>query len=156
PWVDARISIETAAVDWRGRPRTFTAKVEQDTGTGAFVPAPDRVVSIDLSATNGALPDPAGPLTCTTNAAGECEASFSARTAGTVTGAASATLSVAGSPSFTVSTDGMGGSSAAATGTLVDARIAILETDRSPWSQSHTVTATLEQHTGTGDWLPAD
>src|SRR5205823_3888541 len=60
-----------------------------------------------------------GPFTGSTNAAGQFQVTFTSNTAGTVTGHASSTLSVAGSAAFTVQTDGIAPNSGDAVKTFV-------------------------------------
>jgi hypothetical protein len=154
-WVDAKIAIRAPQPSRVGQPVTFTARLEKDTGTGSFEPAAGEPVTITATASNGASLTPLGPVTCTTNEAGECAASFTSATTGTASATASSTLSVANSASFTVNTDGNGANSGSASATWVNARILVAQTERNPWDHSHTLTATLEKDTGTGSWVPA-
>jgi hypothetical protein len=129
-WVAARIRITPTATNEVGAPHTFSVVLEEDAGGGAgFVPAAGQHVDVALSDADGA--DHTTPTgTCTnpganTDASGQCTITFTSESTGTVTGHASATLSVGGSAPFTVQTDGTALSSSDAVKTFVDANIQI-------------------------------
>jgi hypothetical protein len=154
-WVNAAITIAPNATNAVGQPHTFTATVLADTGSG-FQPVGAGVdCNITLTPANGANPVPAGPLNTTTNAAGQCSITFTSQTAGTVTGHASSTLSVAGSAPFTVQTDGTGANSGDATKTFVDANIQITPANATnPIGTNHVLTITVNAIGGTLDAGP--
>jgi hypothetical protein len=123
----AKITIAPSAVNEVGRPHTFTVTLSKDTG-GGYQPAPNEHVDVALTDADGARHTTAvGSCTnagANTDANGQCTISFTSPSAGTVTGHASATLSVGGQ-SITVSTDGTGDNSSDAKKTFVDANIQI-------------------------------
>ena len=107
-WIDARIAVGPSGIGLVGTPRTLTVTLEKDVGTGAFAPAAGEHVDVALTSSSGAAAvvnaaastcDDAGP---NTDAAGRCALVFTSPTEGAVTGHAVATLSVSGSPDFTV------------------------------------------------------
>src|SRR5262249_3932163 len=99
-WVAARIFIAPGATNEIGQPHTFTVTLEKDSG-GGFGPAAGEHVDVTLTPANGAtLPNlPTGSCTnagANTNASGQCTITFVSPTAGTVTGHATATLTIGG------------------------------------------------------------
>src|SRR3954463_5872646 len=108
-----------------------------------------ETVNIALSPPTARLRVPPARSQCTTNAAGECSATFTSATTGTVTGRASSTFAVAGSPSFTVATDGSGGNSRPATKTWVDARLSIAAAGTSRVGSTGLFKAKLEKRLAT-------
>src|SRR5262249_48225590 len=70
-WVDARIAIASSATNEVGRPHTFTATLEKDSGSG-FVPAAGESMTVTLTGANGASPFPARPFICVTDSSGQC------------------------------------------------------------------------------------
>jgi phosphoheptose isomerase len=148
-FVDAKISITPSATNRVGQPHTFTATLLKDVGNG-FVAAAGQPLTITLTG-NGATPNPAGPFNCTTNASGQCSATFTSSTTGTVTGHASSTVTL-GTPSttFTVQTDALGGNSGDAVKAFVDAKISISPSATNRVGQPHTFTATLLKDVGNG------
>ena len=155
-WVNARISIAPDATNEVNHPHTFTVTVEQDLGTGVFVPASLQHVDVTLTPSNGASVtldavastcDDAGP---NTNAAGQCTVVFTSPTAGKVTAHASATLSVGGSAVFTVQTDGAAGNSGNAVKTFVDANIQLTPNGVNRVGDPHTFTAHVNVDDGSG------
>jgi uncharacterized repeat protein (TIGR01451 family) len=124
----AKITIgPQSAINEVGRQHTFTVTLSKDTG-GGYQPAPNEHVDVALTDADGARHTTAvGSCTnagANTDANGQCTISFTSPSAGTVTGHASATLSVGGQ-SITVSTDGTGDNSSDAEKTFVDANIQI-------------------------------
>ena len=131
---NAKITITPNATNEVGQPHTFTVTLQKDIGDGAgFVAAPGEHVDVTLTDASGAVHTaPTG--TCTTagantDAAGQCTITFTSNTAGTVTGHATATVSVAGSAPFTVATNGVAPNGADAVKTFVDANIQITPGD---------------------------
>ncbi|HYW31038.1 MAG TPA: SpaA isopeptide-forming pilin-related protein [Gemmatimonas sp.] len=120
PIPKASIAIAASATNGIGEPHTFTVTLRKDLDNGAgSVAAAGEHVNVTLSPTNGAVVQvDAAASTCddagaNTNASGQCTIVFTSNAAGTVTGSASATLSLGGT-SATVSTDGSGDNSPAA------------------------------------------
>jgi hypothetical protein len=148
-WMDARISLTPAGVQRAGAPQPLTARLEEDAGTGAFEPVAGQAVTITSTPAVGA------PVTCTTDARGECGATFASGASATATATASTTLSVARSQPFTMLTDGDRGNSPPVDLKWVNARISILQSERNPQNHSHAFTATLEKDIGDGSWIPA-
>src|SRR6266571_4320627 len=111
-FVDASITITPPGVNEVGDPHTFTVTVMQDDGSGSgFVAATVGHVSFTLTDSGGAshVLDPAASTCDDTgdnlDASGQCTIVFTSNSAGTVTGHATVTLSVAGVPLIR-STDG--------------------------------------------------
>jgi len=149
--VNAKIAIAPDATNEVGQPHTFTATLQKDTGDGnGFVAAAGEAMTITLTPASGASPVPAGPFNCTTNASGQCQATFTSATAGTVTAHASSSLSVAGSAPFTVQTDGVAPNSGDAVKTFVDANIQIAPDATNPVGKTHTFTAHVKVNSGNG------
>ena len=156
--VGAKITIAPDATNEVGAPHTFTVTLQKDVGAG-FVPAAGEHVDVTLTDSNGAAHTaPTG--TCTnaganTDAAGQCTITFSSPTAGKVTGHATSTLSVNGSP-ITVATDGVAPNSGDAVKTFVDANIQItppLATN--PVGTNHVFTGHVNVNSGTGGFVNA-
>src|SRR5438270_681463 len=104
-FVDAKVSIAPDAVNAVGQPHTFTVTVLQDDGLtaaqggdGVTASSPAGGASINVTLTNsrGAVANPPGPITGTTNSSGQFQVTFTSNTAGTVTGNATTTLTVGG------------------------------------------------------------
>ena len=151
----AKISIAQDGVNAAGVNHTFTATAKR-TIAGIDTPAPDGTVvtaTIASDTTGAAHFVPSGTTTtCTTSGGtGTCQVTVVSPNPGVVTVSASATV-VIGNDSFTVSTDGQGGSSGPATKRFVDAKIALSPlTDTNGVTENHTITATVQQDDG----LPA-
>ncbi len=132
-WVDARMSIAANGTHEINQAHTFTVTVEKDTGNGAgFGPAASEVLSYSVGATNGAVTS--NSSTCTspgTDAGGQCTITVNSSHAGQANVGAQENISVAGSPSFFISTLGP------ATATWVDATI-----QESPATQTNQVNTT--------------
>jgi hypothetical protein len=109
-------------------------------------------VTVTLTASNGATPNPAGPFTGTTDAAGQFTVTFTSPTAGQVVGHACAVTSVG-----TVCTNGVAPNSGDATKTFVDANISIAPLEATnPVNTNHTLTATVLINDGSGaGFVPA-
>src|SRR4051812_46469867 len=126
-WVGAKIAIASSATNEVGQPHTFTVTLSRDTGSG-YVLAANQHVDVTLTdGTGAAHTTPTGSCTTAgsnTDQNGQCTITFNSPAAGTVTAHATATLPVDGH-AITVSTDGMGDSSADAVKTFVDASITI-------------------------------
>src|SRR5262249_55452547 len=145
-----------------GQPHTYTVTLQQDTGNGSgFVAFSGQHVDFTLTPGGAAVPVlDASASTCddagaNTNAAGQCVIVFTSNTAGTVTGNASATLSVAGSAAFSVSTNGVAPSSGPAVETFVDANIQISPLSATnPVGTNHVLTITVHALGGTIDAGP--
>jgi hypothetical protein len=159
--VTAKISIAPDATNRVGASHTFTVTLQKDLGLGGgFVAAAGEHVDVTLTDSNGATHSaPTG--TCTnaganTDANGQCTITFTSPTTGQVTGHASSTLSVSGSVSFTVETNGVAPNSADAVKTFVDAKIAIAPDATNEVGHSHTFTVTLDKDLGNGGgFVPA-
>jgi uncharacterized repeat protein (TIGR01451 family) len=147
----AKIAIGPSAVNEVGRPHTFRVTLSKDTG-GGYQPAANEHVEVTLANAEGAEHTTASG-SCTkpganTDASGQCTISFTSPSAGTVTGHATATLSVGGQ-SITVSTDGTGDNSSDAKKTFVDASIQIAPPSaNNAVGTSHTVTAHVNVNPG--------
>src|SRR5262249_8010658 len=104
-FVDARISIAPNGMNGITEPHTFTVTVLRADGLPAaqggdgvtgFTAAAGANVTVTLTNAGGAIANPAGPITGTTNASGQFAVTFTSNSAGTVTGNATATLTVGG------------------------------------------------------------
>jgi uncharacterized repeat protein (TIGR01451 family) len=135
PLPRANISIAADATNGIGESHTFTVTVKKDLDDGAGeIPAAGEHVDVTLGGAGGAsaVIDEAAS-TCdnagaNTDANGQCIIVFSSNTAGTITGTATVTLTINGSP-LTVSTDGSGDNSAPAVKTFVAGTIRWLKHD---------------------------
>jgi hypothetical protein len=135
-----------------GAPHTVTATVFLNTGDGTgFHPFSGTPVTITLTDSNGASPNPGGPFTGNTNASGQFSVTFTSASAGKVVANATTSLTT-GSTTITRSTgDSVGQDSSNATKFFEDEYITI-----SPLSATnvvgapHTVTATVFLNTGDG------
>jgi hypothetical protein len=156
-WVNARIHITPSATNAVGQPHTFTVTLEKDIGDGnGFVPAAGQHVDVTLADAGGAAHTaPTGSCTTAgpnTDANGQCTITFTSSSAGTVTGHATSTLSVAGSAAFTVATDGVAPNGSDAVKTFVDANIGIAPaTAANPIGTNHVLTITVNAIGGTID-----
>ena len=152
-FVDARISISPDKVNEVGDTHTFvvTAEVNAGDGNGWIDAADDTIVTVVLTAANGAaVEDPVDDCADPGLSGGTCSVSFTSLTAGTVTGHASASLSVGGL-SIDVATDGTGENGVDATKVFVDAWIKINPpTDTNSIGELHTFTVTVKQNAGDG------
>jgi hypothetical protein len=135
PVPHASITIGPAATNGIGEPHTFTVTLKKDLDDGAGpIPAANEHVTAALTAAGGAVVSlNAASSTCddagaNTNSSGQCTMVFTSNSAGTVTGHASATLSLNGT-SVTVSTDASGDNSADSVKTFVDGTIKWLKKD---------------------------
>ena len=146
--VDANIQITPDATNQVGHPHTFTATVSTDTGGGQHVGAGGDC-NITLTHSNGAVATPAGPFT-TTDANGQCFATFTSSSAGQVLGSASASLTVAGAQ-LTRSTDGTANNSGPATKVFQDVTIKITPDAHNWVNQNHTFTAAVYKNAGDGN-----
>src|SRR6266536_2802725 len=150
-WVNAAIVIAPNATNEVGQPHTFTATLLFDTGSGLQPAGSFQPVTVTLTPANGACPIPAGPFNLSTNGAGQVSVTFTSLCAGTVAGHASWTGSVAGSPPFTVQTDGIAPNSGDAVKTFVDAAISISPPEAvNPVNTTHTYTAHVFINDGSG------
>src|SRR5262249_45014299 len=134
-FVDAKVSIAPNATNGITESHTFTVTVLADDGTGVdsdgdgstFDPASNASVTVTLTNSNGAVANPAGPFTGTTNGSGQFQVPFTSNSAGTVTGHATASVLFPDPdgggplPAVTVNraTDGTHGSSGDAVKTFV-------------------------------------
>ncbi len=115
-WVDARVGIVGNDTNSIYEPHTFTVTLQKDTGTGTFVAANGEDVDVTLTNGGGAAyvvnaatstcdvvggPDHTNPDTA---GSGQCIVNFTSNSTGTVTGDATASLTVGGVP-ITVTTD---------------------------------------------------
>ena len=135
PQPGAKISIAATATNGIGEPHTFTVTLSKDLGAGGgFVAAQGEHVTVGLTDANGASSAiDAANSTCdnagaNTDANGQCTLKFTSATAGTVTGHASATLTVNG-VSVSVNTDGNGNNSGDAVKTFIEGTLTWLKHD---------------------------
>ncbi|HEX5015239.1 MAG TPA: prealbumin-like fold domain-containing protein [Candidatus Limnocylindrales bacterium] len=133
-WVDAKIGIAGTDTDGIGETHTFTVTVEKDTGTGSFVAASGVDVDVTLDNASGADYDILAGTTCDvvgsgdtfdhagtdTNASGQCVVNFTSASAGTVTGSATASVSITGLANPIVVTTDDTGSTGDAVKTFLD------------------------------------
>jgi hypothetical protein len=105
-WVDAYVDINPDGTNPVGAPHTFTVSVFQNDGLAIGAPGGDAYngfgavgagvpVTMLLTNSNGAVADPAGPFSNTTNANGQFSVTFTSQTPGTVTGHGTADVSFA-------------------------------------------------------------
>jgi len=158
-WASARISIAPSATNEIGHPHTFTVTLEKDTGTGSFVPAQGEHVTVTLTDDNGASHSaPTGSCTNAgpnTDSNGQCTITFVSNTAGTVTGHASATLTI-NEATITVQTNGTAGNSPDAVKTFVDANIQISPASAvNPVGTNHTLVGHVNVNAGSGGFVNA-
>jgi uncharacterized repeat protein (TIGR01451 family) len=133
----ANISIGPSATNGIGESHTFTVTLRKnlDDGTGDVAAAGEHV-DVTLTPAGGAVVQlNAAASTCdnagvNTNASGQCTMVFTSNSAGTVTGHATATLSLNGT-SVTVSTNGTGDNSPEAVKTFIDGSLRWLKHDGS-------------------------
>jgi uncharacterized repeat protein (TIGR01451 family) len=135
PVPHASIAIALAATNGVGEPHTFTVTLMKDLDDGAGpIPASGEHVTVTLTDAGGASSQVnAASSTCdnagaNTDSNGKCTLVFTSNTAGTVTGSATATLTLNGSP-VTVTTDASGDNSGTAVKTFVDGTIKWLKHD---------------------------
>ncbi|MGB5051270.1 MAG: SdrD B-like domain-containing protein, partial [Caldilineaceae bacterium] len=152
-YVDLRITLSPLnATNKVGDPHTFTATVQQNSGTGwASVPN-GTTVSFALLSNSAGATFTAGS-TCTTTG-GTCTITINGANAGSVDLQATSTVSVSGQ-SITRITGTTANTNAGGTGnatkTYVDLRIKLNPIGATnPVNQPHTFTATVEQNSGTG------
>jgi len=153
----AKISITPDAVNEVGQPHTFTTVVQYDDGlaigeTGGdafngFTFAQGATTTISLTGSNGAVPTPPGPFSGLSDLNGQFSGTFTSLTAGKVTGHATASLTVLGTP-LVVSTDGLNGDSGNAVKRFVDANITIAPNGNNPVGAPHTFIVTVEENDG--------
>ncbi|MGH3118504.1 MAG: prealbumin-like fold domain-containing protein, partial [Gaiellales bacterium] len=147
--VDAKIELAPpTAVNEVGEEHTVTATVKQDTGSG-FTNAPDGT-TVSFSLLNDSA-DTAfvGPSSCmTTN--GSCSVKIKGTSTGSVDIRATTTFTVLGQP-LTRTTGSGAPNSGDANKRYVDAKIELSPLQATnPVGQEHTVTATVQQDTGSG------
>jgi uncharacterized repeat protein (TIGR01451 family) len=137
PVPHARITIAPSATNGIGESHTFTVTLSKDLDDGAGpIPASGEHVTATLTPAGGASASlDAAASTCdnagaNTDSNGQCTMVFSSNTAGTVTGSATATLSLSGS-SVTVTTDGSADNSSTAVKTFVAGTVKWLKHDGS-------------------------
>jgi hypothetical protein len=136
-----------------GAPHTFTATVFLNTGDGTgYHPFAGTNVTVSLTASNGAAPNPAGPFTGSTNASGQFSVTFASASAGKVIGQASTTLSLPNGGSITRTTgDGVGLDGGNATKFYEDEYITIApQSATNVVGAPHTFTATVFLNSGDG------
>lgn len=140
----ARISISPSGVNAVGDTHTFTVKVERSFG-GGFAGVADLNPAVTLTASDGAaVTGKVDACAITgTNADGECTVSFTSNSAGVVTGSASVTVPFPGTTGEVVSTNGLNGSSGAATKRFVDASVGITASAVNEVNDSHTFDITV-------------
>ncbi len=152
-YVDLRITLSPLTdINKVGDPHTFTAIVQQNTGSGwASVPNGTTVSFSLLNNTAGATFTTG--TSCTTTS-GQCTITINGANAGSVDLQATSTV-VVSSQSITRTTattaNTNAGGSGNATKTYVDLRISLSPlTDTNPVNEPHTFTATVQQNTGSG------
>ncbi len=155
PLCQASIQIHPDDVNEVGEEHTFTVWVNQ-TISGVGSPAPDgTIVTVTLTASNGAAVDLISDNCATGIVGGKCTVTFTSQTPGVVTGHASATVQLLGESQF-VETDGTGDNSGDVTKRFVDARISIGEDDVNRVGETHTFTVTVTENAGLGaGWVAA-
>src|SRR6185369_12142223 len=95
------------------------------------------------------------PFNLTTNASGQCSATFTSATGGTVTGNASSTVTING-VAIPVSTNGTAPNSGPAVKTFVDANIQLTPaTANNPVNTNHTLTCHINVNDGSGGFANA-
>jgi len=157
-WVDARISIDPDDVNRVGQSHTFTVLVEGDTGSG-FGAVDDEAVTVNLSGDADSVVDTCANGTGDagdSEATGQCFVTFTSDTPGTVTGSASATVTLStseGDKDLPVSTGDSNSPTGSAIKRFVDAWISIDPDDVNRVGQNHTFTVTVEADTGSGPTL---
>ena len=159
----ASITISPNAVNEVGANHTFNVHVSKTVG-GTPQPAAGVTPTVTLTAANGAAVVPVSD-TCAapgTNATGDCAVTFTSNTAGTVTGHATASVTI-GTETFNVATDGVAPNSSDAVKRFVDLQIDLSPlTATNEVNDEHEITATVQQNDGLatgGDgvdgWAPA-
>ncbi|HYS72412.1 MAG TPA: prealbumin-like fold domain-containing protein [Thermoplasmata archaeon] len=156
PICSASIEIAPNGVNAINDPHTFTVTVSQTSG-GTQTPAPDgTIVTVGLTASNGASVSPisdncASPGTL----GGTCTVTFTSPSAGVVTGHAAADVNIAGN-SVHVETNGIAPNSGDATKVFVDASITIGPSAANEVGTPHTFTVAVEANSGDGaGFVPA-
>ena len=137
PLPKASIAIAASATNGIGESHTFTVTLLKDLDDGAGpAAAAGEHVDVTLTPAGGAAVQlDAAASTCdnagaNTNSSGQCTIVFTSNTGGTITGTATATLSLNGTP-VTVSTDGSGDNSSGAVKTFVAGTLKWLKHDGS-------------------------
>src|SRR5262249_51345934 len=96
-YVDAFITIGPNGANLVGDQHMFKVTVDENTGNGlGYVPAVGAPVTVTLTNMNGAVANPPGPFTLTTDSSGHALVTFTSATAGQVIGNATTTLVVNG------------------------------------------------------------
>ena len=154
-YVDLRISLNPlSATNAVNQSHTYTATVQQNTGTGGWTNVPNgTLVSFNVTSTLSG----SNPQSCTTTN-GQCSISVNSAVADVLNIQASSTVTVGGE-SITrttgVAPNTTNGGTGSATKTYVNLRVRINPTtDTNAVNQSHTFTVTVEQQVGTGAWTP--
>jgi hypothetical protein len=159
---DARVTIATSATNEVGQPHTFTATFSVNRGDGnGFQLESGANCTITLANSNGAVANPAGPVSGTTNGSGQFAVTFTSATGGVVTGNASCSKTV-NTVVLTRDTDpataniGSGpGGSGPVTKKFVDAFITIGPTPATnSVGEHHTWTITVMQNDGLAAGAP--
>jgi hypothetical protein len=156
-FVDARISIDPDDVNRIGESHTFTVTVEANTGSG-FAAVDVAAVTVGLlgdadSVVNNCANGTGDAGDTPSEAVGTCTVTFTSDTPGTVTGSASASVSLTtaqGNIVVPVSTTDANSTTGNAIKRFVDARIGIDPDDVNSIGESHTFTVTVEANTGSG------
>ena len=168
-YVDARISIDPDDVNRVSDPHTFLVQIQADFGDGNdFVNVNDESVTVSLT-NNGAVAslvspgdlcaggtgnDPAGPGGVPpAEGVGQCSVTFTSNSPGTVTGNASAIVTLNTTPNnvnLSVSTADANSPTGSAIKRFVDARISIDPDDVNGIGEPHTFTVLVEANSGSG------
>src|SRR5438067_1378013 len=101
-----------------------------------------------MTESNGAVDNPAGPFTLTTDASGQTTVTYTSATAGQVTGNASTTFVLNGVTLARATGDSHAGDSGPAVKTFEDDRITISPNGTRVVGQPHTFTVTVQQDDG--------
>jgi len=156
PLCGANVQIVGNDINEVGDPHTFTVTANETFG-GSSSPAETAHVDVALTDANGAISDiDEAASTCdepgdNVDANGQCIIVFTSDTTGTVTGNATAAVTVEGEV-FTVTTSGTGGNSGPVQKRFVDSKITLSPlTDTNGITENHVVTADVEVDLGDGN-----
>jgi uncharacterized repeat protein (TIGR01451 family) len=106
---DAQITISPSATNGITEPHTFTVTLLDNAGDGSgYVPAANEPVAITLTGPTGVNPIVETPLSGTTDASGQFQATFTSATAGQFLGSASTTFTLNGVTLTRMTGDGKG------------------------------------------------
>jgi len=159
PLCGANVQIVGNDINEVGDPHTFTVTANKTFG-GVSSPADVANVDVVLTSANGATPvvdtaastcDDNQPSGDNVDANGQCTIVFTSATTGTVTGTATADITVDGEH-FIRTTNGLAGNSSPVVKRFVDAKITLSPlTDTNGITENHVVTADVEVDLGDGN-----